>query len=250
MRHLAFLATVVAALCPLAIAEEPPASNDDALEVDWGKADGKVNDIGLQSDYLELATVTDATAEQQTILKTDQDAREQALRQWDQKNENKIKRYEVAINRARTDAQKKRYEKGLERLMTERSELAAQHLAKSVKSLKPDQQKVWYGHQLFKAVEPRFTDLGVKLNDEQVKQAKAICTKIARKTRRNPAESERFKAAAFKEIGREVLTDIQRRTAAATVRARQEREKQRKDDEEEEEEEEEEEDDRRRRDHL
>jgi hypothetical protein len=240
MRHLAFLAIVIATLCPLTLAEEPPAKKDDGLEVDWGKADGKVNDIGLQGDYLELSKVVEATTEQQKALKADQEAREQALQQWDEKNESKIKRYEAAIAKSRTDAQKERYEKGLKRLMDERTEQAAQHLAKSVKSLKPDQQKAWYGHQLYKAVEPRFADLGVMLDEDQVKQAKAICAKVAEKTHRNPAESERLKAAAFKEIGREVLTDVQRRTAAATVRARQEKEKQRKDKEEEEEDEDEE----------
>jgi Spy/CpxP family protein refolding chaperone len=248
VRFTILLALVVCGSALAADAPEKDAPRDDPPAIDWKKAEGKVSDAGLTGEYLELARVIDATPEQEKQLKADQDERQEALAKWDEEHKETLERAEKAIRSARNDAQKERYEKARDRLLEDRTELAERHLQKSVKRLKPEQQKAFQGHRLWKAVDAQFQELGVKLEGEQYDKAQEICIKLAKRFRgSNPAESTRLKKAAFNEVGKDVLTREQKQTVAiAYEAARQRAEARRKAAEEREEEEDEDDDDRRR----
>lgn len=195
----------------------PPEATDAPPTIDWDKASGKVNDLGLRGDYLKVAEVTDATAQQQKQLLDDQEKREELLKRWDEENEKKLARYDKAIAHARSDAQAESLKTGLERLRAQRAELAERHLARSVKSLTPEQQKKYDGYRLWTVIEKHFEELNVKLDKPQQEEAVKICTEIAGKTRGNAAGNARLQKEAYGRVGRTVLTDEQKRTAERTV---------------------------------
>jgi hypothetical protein len=246
MKHLTTLSFILLLLVAVAYAGEPAASPEadtpkgdspeaakpkdggDVNNIDWGKAEEKVNDVGLRDDYLKLAEITDATPEQQKQLLEDQEQRAKALEKWDQQNAKRIERYEKAIAHERNEKRRETYKEGLARLMSKREDVALEHLAKSLKSLKPEQQQKYMGYRLWKAIEPAFDELNVQLDEAQEQEALKICTEVAGKTRGDAASSPRLKKEAYNLVGRNVLTDQQKHTAEQTAMAAQRREEERK----------------------
>ncbi|MCE9589442.1 MAG: Spy/CpxP family protein refolding chaperone [Planctomycetes bacterium] len=190
-------------------AEGAPPAREKAEKA---KAEGRAPKAapGLRGQYAIMASELKMTPEQQAQLQKKVEAREAAVKAWNEANGAKLAESQKALAEAKKNKDPKAAELKAEvdKLAADKEKVNKDSMVEVERVFTPEQKKTWAGYEVYVGATGHFSR--VKLSDEQKAKARQLAQDTSAIL---PAEGKDRKAALnalYSKIEAEVLTDEQR----------------------------------------
>lgn len=202
------------ALLSLVVACGPALTASAAAAEGDGKNAKAAKPAALKGEYAIMAKTLDMDAAQSAKLLEAVEARDKALKGWDNSDSGKkYKECDAALKTARADKDKEKIKSlgdQIKPLAKERSDLQEAQKANIMALLSPEQKAKWAGFTLYRTTVGKFKR--VNPTDEQDKQIRQLC-EAAAKGMPDPSDKKGHNEAMKKltdEVEQKVLTAAQR----------------------------------------
>lgn len=220
MKRLMMTLTAVLALLvasPVWAENEKPAKAEKAQNTAKKEMKKEKDTSGLKGYYAIMASVTGMDDAQKAQLKAKVDARDAALKAWDEANGEKVKQLSAAskaAQEAKDKAKVKQLTEEKKALVTERATLEKKHDEAIESLLTPEQKSKLAAHNVYTGTMGHYGK--IKLTDEQKEKVRAMAAEVTPKL---PAEGKPRKEAMtafWTKVDNEVLTPEQREALKAS----------------------------------
>ncbi len=203
-------------------------------KIDWGKVSGKESDDkkapdqakpaddqppvkvnpALTGDYVDMAKRCRLSDEQQEKIVKILQAKQRALKQWDEKNKQRVESQRKDISEADGEKDKEKERKKLDRIMADRERAGAKFDMMTYRVLTREQLQQWYEYKLWLLVEADLRLITPPLSQEQTDKSKEISNRYAKRIRpgTNLDENNPVKMAVLKEVFKKVLEKPQKKS--------------------------------------